>query len=172
MDLLRAINPFARSTTAEQALDASRSATLALFLGAVLAVVAALIMMTAGADSLRAVSVAVAEEYGLEGRGKMIADLTVAMMFGFAVFQGLLGVYHWRHPGTILPIIALIVVAWGIVQSLLQLSGMTTDAGSFGVLKLITMVVQVLLFASAIRGGNTLDRIRKAQGVAPAPSAD
>lgn len=175
MDLMRTINPFVRSTTADQAVVASRSASYALFIGALMALAGAIVMMTSGAEALRIMAQATADEYGLEGRGKMIADLSLAMMFGFALVQALLGVWHWRHPGTILPMIALIVVAWGVIQTLLRLSGVTGGAGSLGMvplLKLILMLLQILLFAVAVRGGNTLDRIRRAAAAGPAPSAD
>ena len=163
MDVVRAINPFARINSENQALTAVRCASLALVLGAAAAVVFGVIMMTSGGDALRIVSQAVADELDLAGRGRMIADLTVATMFGFAVFQLLLGVYHWRHPGTIIPIIALIVVAWGLIQGILPLTGMTGEATPISpptVFKIVLMAFQVILFAAAMRGANALDRYR------------
>ena len=164
MGLLTAINPLARSMTVDQAIAANRSASLALFLGAAMAVAVAAVMMTVGADELRVVSQAVADEFDLAGRGKMIADLSVALMFGSAVGQVLLGIYHWRHPGNVIPIIALIIVAWGIVQAIRGLSGSLANPDEqLSAVKLVLMVVQLILFAAAIRGGLALERFRRGQ---------
>lgn len=164
MGLLTAINPLARSATADQAIAANRSASIALFLGAAMSIAVAVMMLTVGADDLRVVSQAVADEFDLAGRGKMIADLSLAAMLGSAVGQLLLGIYHWRHPGNVIPIIALIIVAWGIVQGIRGFSGSLANPGDqLSTVKLVLMVIQFILFAAAIRGGLALERFRRGQ---------
>ena len=164
MSWLNAINPTAPIPDEAQATRAARAASIALFMGGIFALALAGLTLSRGAEELRAAADAAALGSGLEGQGAALASSLIWGTVAFGLIQLAAGVFQWVRPGLVLPIIVMVLVIWGLVQTALTLAGLASPAsGEIIWIKLALLVAQALLCLSAIRGGNILDRFRKAR---------
>ena len=157
-DLLKTINPATRIETEADARAVARASSIALWLSAARYVVATG-SMAANFGAVRALAATQVEGMGAAASTDAIAYGIVAGPAVIAVVEIAAGVWQWKRPGVIVPIIWLILIAYGmfeIVRSGAPLAGM-------GVVVAILMLVCAVLHASGIRGANALARFRAAQ---------
>lgn len=162
MGWLNAINPLASIPDEATAIQASRGAAIALFLGGIYA----LVIVGLNVSSLQAVANATAAEFGATGHESVLGISMIAAGILFGAIQLAAGAFQWKRPGLVLPIIVMILVVWGLVQSILTMSGMAPGGhGVMSWIKLALLAVQAVLCFSAIRAANVLERVRRAQGI-------
>jgi len=170
-DIARALNPTAPITTEAEAIAAARASAIAIFLGVLWGVIGVIYLMTAGQAVMdAAVAQATAQNPEAAGMAGMMAQTALWMSVGLVVIQAILGFVQWSKPGIVIPIIFLILVAFGFVSGLLSMAmagqtGMPAAAqtpvwqlwGSF-----VVMAIELLLHITGIRGASKLDKLRMA----------
>ena len=156
-DLLKTINPATRIETEADARAVARASSIALWLSAARYVVATG-SMAANFGAVRALAATQVEGMGAAASTDAIAYGIVAGPAVIAVVEIAAGVWQWKRPGVIVPIIWLILIAYGMFEILRSgpLAGM-------GMVVVILMLVCAVLHASSIRGANALARFRAAQ---------
>lgn len=168
-DWLRASNPTAPITTEAEALAAARASALAIFLGVLWGIVGIVYLMTAGQAVMEAaMAQASADAPEMAGMTGAMTQLALWMSVGFVVIQLVLGLVQWAKPNIVIPIIFLILVAFGLVSGLAGLmmagqAGMPETAAApvwQTWLGLIILVVQLVLHIAGIRGARQLDKLR------------
>ena len=157
-DLLKTINPATRIETEADARAVARASSIALWLSAARYVVATGSLL-ANFDRVRELAATQAEALGPAASVEVMAYAIVAGPAVIAVVEIAAGVWQWKRPGVIVPIIWLILIAYGVF-GLVQGGGSLTVTG--GLLALL-LVVCAVLHASAIRGATALARFRAAQ---------
>lgn len=170
-DWIKASNPTASITTEAEAIGAARASAVAIFLGVIWGIVGIVYLMTAGQAIMdAAISQASADSPDAAGIAGMMAQGVMWMSIIFVVIQLVLGLVQWAKPNIVIPIIFLILVAFGLVMGLLGLLAAgqaevpaTAQAPAWQTwIGLILLVVQVMMHIAGIRGARALDRIRMA----------
>ena len=106
----------------------------------------------------------------MAGKAGVMTQVTLWLAVGFVVIQLVLGFVQWAKPNIVLPIVFLILVAFGLISGLLGLmmagqEGMPEAAATpawqlWG--GMVVLVVQLVLHIAGIRGARALDRLRMA----------
>lgn len=157
-DLLKTINPATRIATEADARAVARASSIALWLSAARYVVATG-SLVANFGSVRELAAAQAEAMGPAAPVEVMAYAIVAGPALIAAIEVAAGVWQWKRPGVIVPIIWLILIAYGafgLVQAGAPLTGI-------GALLALLLLICAVLHASAIRGATALAKFRQAQ---------
>lgn len=96
----------------------------------------------------------------------------IALVIGgtLVLAQVLLGVWQWRRPGVVIPIIFVLLTGFGVVEGLLEIPSFATVAAEAGVLKplwqmwlgLVVVVTCAVLHVLGLLGAVRLGKLRKA----------
>lgn len=168
-DWVRASNPTAPITTEAEATAAARASALAIFLGVLWGTVGIIYLMTAGAAAMEAaMGQASADTPEMAGLTGFMTQAALWMAVGFVVIQLVLGLVQWSKPNIVIPIIFLILVAFGLISGLMglmmagqadipeaaQAPAWQTSVG------LVILVVQLIMHIAGIRGARQLEKLR------------
>lgn len=168
-DWVRASNPTAPITNEAEATAAARASAIAIFLGVLWGIVGIIYLMTAGQAVMEAaMAQAAADAPEMADMTGFMTQATLWMSVGFVVIQLVLGLVQWARPNIVIPIIFLILVAFGLVSGVFGLmmagqDGMPESAAApvwqvWG--GLVVLVVQLVLHIAGIRGASKLDKLR------------
>lgn len=161
-------SPTAPLNTEADAVAAARASAVAIFIGVLYGVVGIVMMMTTGADQIRAAAEASAAQSGMPSMADATVQFALYGGIAFVVIQAILGWVQWAKPNIVIPIIFAILVAFGLVMAVLGLSkngALPVEAQTpmwQVVLGLVVMAVELFLHIVGIRGAGKLDKIRKA----------
>ncbi len=166
-DWAKAMNPTSPLNAEADALAAARASAIAIFLGVIWGIVGVVYMMTAGREMMEA-AVTAASTPETAGMAGMMAQAAMWMAVGMVVIQLILGLVQWFKPNIVIPIIFVILVAFGLVSGIWGLmmannpdlpaaaqTPMWQVAAGFAV-----MAVELVLHIAGIRGASALDRLR------------
>ncbi len=169
---IKAMNPLSAAGTEADALKAARASAIAIFIGVIWGCIGVFILMTSGQAQVQA-ALANASAQSPEAAGMMgiMGQAMVGMAVVFVAIQLVLGLVQWFKPNLAIPIIFLILVAYGLVTTVIGLAMMgSMDVPSAAqtptwqiIAGLLVMVVEFLLHIAGIRGVNALKRFRDAQ---------
>jgi hypothetical protein len=168
-DWVRASNPTAPITNEAEATAAARASAIAIFLGVLWGIVGIVYLMTAGqAVMAEAMAQAAADAPEMAGMTGLMTQAAVWMSVGFVVIQLILGLVQWSKPNIVIPIIFLILVAFGLVSGVFGMvmagqEGMpeTATAPVWQVWGgLVILVIQLVMHIAGIRGASKLDKLR------------
>ena len=159
---LKAVNPQAKIDTEAEALMAARASSITLWLSGAKWIAAAILMM----QDMPRIKAAMVSEPGtpihdLVGNG--MAEATVAITAAIGLFQVMLGGVQWRAPSTGVPIIFLILSAYGLGNALFGqiFGGGGAGAGWAMFLSYFTLVVAVLFHWIGLRGAIRLEKFHR-----------
>ena len=159
---LKAVNPQAKIDTEVEALMAARASSITLWLSGAKWIAAAILMM----QDMPRIKAAMVSEAGtpihdLVGNG--MAEATVAITAAIGLFQVMLGGVQWRAPSTVVPIIFLILSAYGLGNALFGqiFGGGGAGAGWTMILSYFTLVVAVLFHWIGLRGAIRLEKFHR-----------
>lgn len=170
-DFARALNPTAPITTETEAIAAARASAIAIFLGVLWGIIGVVYLLTAGQAVMEAaVAQATAQNPETAGMAGMMGQAALWMTVCFVVIQAVLGLVQWSKPGIVIPIIFLILVAFGLVSALLSMAmagqSALPEAAQTPVWQvwgsLIVMAIELVLHINGIRGASKLDKLRLA----------
>lgn len=170
-DWIKASNPTAPITNEPEALGAARASAVAIFLGVLWGIVGIVYLMTAGQAIMdAAISQASTDSPEVAGMAGMMAQGVLWMSIVFVVIQLVLGMVQWAKPNIVIPIIFLILVAFGLIMGLIGMLGAAqadvpaaAQAPAWQTwIGLVLLVVQLVMHIAGIRGARALDRIRMA----------
>lgn len=165
-------NIFGKSRTEAEAKGKGRLSALALLLSALVGI-AGIIILQQNPDALREQMAAAAEAQG-GGAPAGMEDMLVQFAIGAAYFmvgvQLLLALIQWLKPNIVIPIILLILTAFGALSTLVQLAtnpeqlqaAMAVQPMWLNVLNYGLIPVGILLHIAGIIGANELTRLRRA----------
>lgn len=168
-DWVRASNPTAPITNEAEATAAARASALAIFLGVLWGIVGIVYLMTDGQAVMEAaMAQAAADAPEMAGMTGAMTQAALWMSVGFVVIQLILGFVQWSKPNIVIPIIFVILVAFGLVTGVFGMvmagqEGMpeTTAAPAWQVWGgLVILVVQLVMHSAGIRGASKLDKLR------------
>ncbi|GAA0626496.1 hypothetical protein GCM10009422_24180 [Brevundimonas kwangchunensis] len=171
-DWIKASNPATPITTEADAIAAARASAIAIFLGAVWGIVGLVYMMTAGSGALEAAAAqAAADTPEMPGMANVVTQAALWMGIGLTVVQLIIGFVQWAKPNIVIPIIFVILVAFGLVTGVfgLVMAGQPEMAAAAAqtpmwqtVIGFVILAVQLVMHIAGIRGANKLDKIRMA----------
>ncbi len=170
-DWIKASNPTASITTEAEALGAARASAVAIFLGVLWGIVGIVYLMTAGQAIIdAAVTQASADSPEVAGMAGMMAQGILWMSVFFVACQLVLGLVQWAKPNIVIPIIFVILVAFGLLSAVPALMGLgqadvpaaaqTPAWQTWG--GLVLLIVQLIMHIAGIRGARKLDQLRMA----------
>ena len=157
-DLLKTINPATRIETEADARAVARASSIALWLSAARYAVTTA-SLAANYGNVRTLAAAQAEAMGAAVSVDMVAYGIVAGPAIIAVVEIAAGLWQWKRPGVVVPIIWLFLIAYGLFEFVRQ-------GASFGGMGLITtalMLICAVLHISGLRGANAVGKFRDAQ---------
>ena len=169
-DWAKAVNPAAPIATEVDAIAAARASAIAIFLGVAWGLIGIIYMLTAGQAAMDA---AVAQaSAGTPEMAGAIGQFAMWSAVGLCVIQLAFGLFQWAKPNIVVPIIFLILVAFGLIMGVFGLvaaAAMPEVAEAQAAnpawqtwIGLVLLVVQVVLHVAGIRGASKLDKIRVA----------
>lgn len=168
-DWVKASNPTSPITNEAEALAAARASALAIFLGVLWGIVGIIYLMTAGQAIMdAAMAKAAADSPEVAGMTGVMTQAAIWMAVGFVVIQLVLGFVQWAKPNIVIPIIFVILVAFGLVSTITTAMGVgQADVPAAAAtpqwqiwVGLLILVVQLVLHVAGIRGAKQLDKIR------------
>lgn len=159
---LKAVNPLATIDTEAEAVMAARASSITLWLSGAKWIAAAILMIE-DMPRLKAAMATSADSplRDLFGNGR--AEATVAITAAIGLFQVMLGGVQWRAPNTVIPIIFLILSAYGLGNALWGQFAGGAGAG-FGWtmgLSYFTLVVAVVFHWVGLRGATRLEKLHR-----------
>ena len=173
-DMVKAMNPTAAISTAEEAKAAARASAIAIFLGVIWGIVGLAWLMGPGAAVMEAaMAEAAANSPEAAGMTEMMAGAAVGIAGVMIVIQLILGLVQWFKPNIVIPILFTVLVVYGLGSTALGMVmadqmelGASAAAASpawqtWG--GLVLMVVQLLLHIAGIRGASAMNKFRDAQ---------
>jgi hypothetical protein len=144
---IRAANPLAKGTTEAEQVRAARMGAVALWLTA--AKDAMLLVFLLGSMPLLTAATA--------GAGPNGAAISLGLMALLVVIQIAAGLFQWRRPGTMLPIIAGMLTAYALYEAGMKLA---VGVGTLAMISIAIMVVALILHIAAVRGATALEKRR------------
>jgi divalent metal cation (Fe/Co/Zn/Cd) transporter len=168
-DWIRASNPTALITNEAEATAAARASALAIFLGVAWGLVSLAILMTSGSAAMdAALADAAADAPEMAGMGEMLTQMAMWTAGGMIVIQAVLGLVQWARPNIVIPIIFVILVAFGLISGLfgLAMQGQVDVPQAAQtpmwqiVVGIIVLVLQLIMHIAGIRGARQLDKLR------------
>lgn len=159
---LKAVNPLATIDGEAEAVRAARASSLSLWLSG-LKWIAAAILMIQDMPRIKAAMVTGADSSTVDLVGAGLAEAIVGITAAVGLFQIVIGWVQWRAPTTVIPIIFLILSVYGLGNGLWSaFTGEAAPASFWSTaLSYFTLVVAVVFHWAALRGANTLERIRR-----------
>lgn len=173
-DMVRAMNPTATISNAEEAKAAARASAIAIFLGVIWGIVGIVWLMGPGAAVMEA---AMADAASTSPEAAGMAEMMAGAAMGFAgvlvVIQLILGLVQWFKPNIVIPILFTVLVVYGLGSTVLgmvmadqmeELGASAAVAPAWQVWGgIAVLVVQLILHIAAIRGASALRKFRDAQ---------
>lgn len=156
--LLKTINPATRIETEADARDVARGSSVALWLSAARYAAVSGAMLV-NFESVRATAASQIEAMGTAASPDLVAYGIVGGPALLALIEIGAGIWQWKRPGVVVPIIWLLLVAYGAFEFV---SAGASLAG-YGAVVAILLIVSAVLHASAIRGASALAKFRHAQ---------
>ena len=159
---LKAFNPLSAIDTEAEAVMAARASAISLWLSGAKWIAAAILMIK-DMPRLKAAIATGADSPVRDLVGNGMVEAMVAITAAIGLFQVMLGGVQWRVPNTIIPIIFLILSAYGLGNALWsQLAG-GAGAGSGWpmLLSYFTLVVAVLFHWVGLRGASRLEKLHR-----------
>jgi len=171
MSIAHIINPFSKPTTEAEARMKARASAIALFLSAALGAVG-VILLQQNPELLQSQIEAQVAAQGAgapEGMGDLVTSMAIGGGWFMVIVQVLLGLIQWWKPNIVIPIIMLILTAFGLLSALGQWAmnpeqarlAMELQPLWLMVANWIVMVLGVLLHLSSILGVNQLNSLRR-----------
>lgn len=168
-DWVRASNPTAPITNEAEARAAARASAIAIFLGALWGIVGIIYLMTSGQAVMEAaMAQAAADAPEMAGMTGLMTQAALWISVGFVVIQLIIGLVQWAKPNIVIPIIFLMLVAFGLVTGVFGMvmagqDGMPETAAApvwqvWG--GLVILVIQLVMHIAGIRGASRLDKLR------------
>lgn len=170
-DMMKAMNPTATISNAEEAKTAARVSAIAIFLGVIWGIIGLVWLMGPGAAVMDA---AMAEAAASSPEAAGMTDVMAGAAIGFAGFlivcQLVLGLVQWFKPNIVIPILFTVLVVYGLgttVLGLVMADQMALGAAAgpawqiYGGLALL--VVQLIMHIAGIRGASAMGKFRDAQ---------
>ena len=154
-DLLKTINPATRIETEADARAVARASSIALWLSAA-RYVAVTGSLAANFSAVRALAATQVEAMGSAVSVDMMAYGIVAGPAIIAIVEIAAGVWQWKRPGVIVPIIWLILIAYGVFEFI----GAGAPLAGMGAVVAFLLLVCAILHLSALRGANALGKFR------------
>lgn len=166
MNLIRHLNPLSAITTEAEARDAGRASAVAIFLGVAYGVFTTWQLATVKkAQVMAAMETAYEAAPEMAGMGDVMFSGMIGIGIVFIVIQLILGLVQWFKPNIVIPIIFIILVAYGLLSPLLAFMAppeqQAQTAGWEWGLLYVVLVVELLLHITGVRGAATLDRLKK-----------
>lgn len=158
VQLLKTINPATRIETEADARDVARGSSIALWLSAARYVTMSGVMLV-NLESVRASAASQIETMGTAASADLLAYGIVGGPFLVALAEVGAGIWQWKRPGVVVPIIWLLLIAYGTFEFVRSGPSLT----GFGAVVAILLLIGAVLHASAIRGASALARFRDAQ---------
>lgn len=172
-DIVRAINPTATISNAEEAKKAARASAIAIFLGVIWGVIGLVWLMGPGAAVMEAaMAEAAASTPEAAGMTDMMAGAAVGIAGFMIVIQLVLGLVQWFKPNIVIPILFTVLVVYGLGSTVLgMMMAEQMDLGSAAAATpawqtwggIALMVVQLLMHITGIRGASAMGKFRDAQ---------
>lgn len=162
---IKAMNPLSTAATEADARRAARASAIAIFIGVLYGVCS----LVVGMDAMKAgiETQAAAQSPGMAGTMFQIA---LGLAAALIVVQLVLGFVQWAKPNSVIPIIFVILVAYGLISvplgpMMAENMGVETPPVATWQMTtgLIVMVVELILHIAGIRGASALKRFRDAQ---------
>jgi hypothetical protein len=158
VQLLKTLNPATRIETEADARAVARASSIALWLSAAryAAMSGAMLM---NFEAVRATAASQIETMGTAASADLVAYGIVGGPIVIALVEIGAGLWQWKRPGIVVPIIWLMLIAYGafeFVRSGASLAG-------FGAVVAVLLIVGAVLHASAIRGASALAKFRAAR---------
>ena len=164
-DWIKAMNPLSAATTEADALKAARASAIAIFIGAIYGAVGLMFGMDTMKAGIEAQAAAQAP-----GMGDTMFMIAIGLAAVVVVIQLVLGFVQWAKPNSVIPIIFVILVAYGLISiplGRMMAENMGAEAPNVPVWQMVSgavvMVVELILHIAGIRGANALKRFRDAQ---------
>lgn len=171
-DWVKASNPTAPIDTRAQAVAAARASALAIFLGVAFGIFGVVKTMTGGAEAMEAAMVENAQgDAAAVGMASAMAGAAVFISIAMVVVQAIFGLVQWAKPNRFIPILFIVLVAFGLVSSLLgpaMGSQMDLPAAAqsplwLTVLSLVVLLVELVMHIAGYRGAAKLNQLNKAE---------
>lgn len=173
-DMVRAMNPTATISNAEEAKAAARASAIAIFLGVVWGIIGIVWLMGPGGAVMEA---ALAEAAATSPEAAGMTEVMTGAALGFAgvivVIQLVLGLVQWFKPNIVIPILFTVLVVYGLgttalgmvmAEQMAELGASPAAAPAWQTWGgIVVMVVQLILHIAAIRGASALRKFRDAQ---------
>lgn len=161
---LRALNPQAALETEAEALTAARASSVTLWLSGAKWISAAILSI----GDMPRIKAAMINGSGTGSQiqdlvGNGMAEVTVAITAAIGLFQVMLGGVQWRAPTTVIPIIFLILAAYGLMSVLWSqfTGGYGAGVGLSMILSYFTLVVAVVFHSIGLRGSARLEKLHR-----------
>lgn len=175
-DMVRAMNPTATISNAEEARAAARASAIAIFLGVVWGIIGIVWLMGPGAAVMEA-AMAEAAATSPEAAGMTGMMTGAALVFAgvLVVIQLVLGLVQWFKPNIVIPILFTVLVVYGlgttalgmVMADQMQELGASPAAAAAPAWQtwggIAVLVVQLVLHIAGIRGASALRKFRDAQ---------
>jgi hypothetical protein len=168
-DWVRASNPTAPITNEAEATAAARASAIAIFLGVMWGTIGIVFLMTAGQAIMEAtVAEATSQNPEAAGMAGVVAQGLLGLSIALVVIQLIIGLVQWFKPNIVIPIIFAILVAFGLITSLMAALGLGQPETAAGISNpawltwggLVILIVQLILHIAGIRGARQLDKLR------------
>jgi len=174
-DMVRAMNPTATISNADEAKAAARASAIAIFLGVVWGIIGIVWLMGPGGAVMEA---AMAEAAATSPEAAGMTEMMTGAALGFAgvivVIQLILGLVQWFKPNIVIPILFTVLVVYGLGTTVLgmvmadQMQELGASAAAAAPAWQIwggiaVLVVQLILHIAGIRGASALRKFRDAQ---------
>ena len=173
-DMVRAMNPTATISNAEEARAAARASAIAIFLGVVWGIVGVVWLMGPGGAVMEA---AMAEATATSPEAASMTGMMTGAALVFAgvlvVIQLILGLVQWFKPNIVIPILFIVLVVYGLGTTVLGvvMAGQMEELGASAAAApawqtwggVAVMALQLILHIAGVRGASALRKFRDAQ---------
>jgi hypothetical protein len=167
-DWVRASNPTAPITNEAEATAAARASALAIFLGVLWGIVGVIQIFTSQTEMAEAAAAAAASDPAAAGMAGAMVQGVLFAGIAMVVIQAILGFVQWARPNIVIPIIFLILVAFGLVSGVFGMvmtgqEGMPQSpaAPAWQIwVGFVILIIQLLMHTAGIRGASKLDKLR------------
>ena len=172
-DMVRAINPTATISNAEEAKAAARASAIAIFLGVIWGIIGIVWLMGPGAAVMEAAMAdAAASSPEAAGMTGMMSGAAIGIAGFMVLIQLILGLVQWFKPNIVIPILFTVLVVYGLGSTVLSMvMADQLDLGAAAAATpawqtwggIVLLVVQLIMHIAGIRGANALGKFRNAQ---------
>lgn len=172
MSLIEGMNPTAVITTEPQAKAAARASAISILIGVIWGAISLAWMMSPEAQALMREAMASAETAETAGMADMIVGMMVAMAGLMIALQLVFALVQWFKPNIVIPIIFLLLIAYGLLTTILglvmadQMAAITGPQPEMPLWQtggyFVVLIIQLVLQVAGLRGANALSRMRRA----------